>query len=208
MEDHLEESNSPISSLKMKISTKFQLSLKKEPNLPKEKRCLRKNEWTSPDQTTILIEPSQTTHQFRRETTTNWWEEWVSLKVPWIKDSTILIATLLPYPRKMMTWSSQWTSWWSSKLRAQNWWNEMWFRLRNYWKRTHNLFRIWTSSCQAFSHRQKQCSLLTEPRLLVLMFQISSSSTFYHKEVEQWWTKWMDRTPTSQWLGAKLSTLL
>ena len=208
MEDHLEESNSPISSLKMKNFTKFQLSQGKELNLPKEKQCHRNNGWTSLDLTTIQIELTMTTRQFQRETTTKWWEEWVSWRVPWIKDSTILIATSWPSPKKMMTLSSQWTSWLSSKLRAQNWWNEMWFRLRNYWKRTHYLFKTWTSSCPAFSHRQRRCCLHTEPRSLVLMYPISSSSNSYPREVGQWWIKWMDRIPTFQWLGAKLSTLL
>jgi len=68
MEDHLEESNLPITSLKMKNLTRFQLLQGKEPNLLKERPCLRKKEWTSLDLTTIQIELSLTTHQFQTTT--------------------------------------------------------------------------------------------------------------------------------------------
>ena len=71
MEDHPEESNLLISSLKMKNFTRSQLSQGKELNPQKEKLCHRKNEWISLDQTTIQIGLILTALQFQRETTTN-----------------------------------------------------------------------------------------------------------------------------------------
>ena len=47
---NLSASNLLTSNLRTKISTRYQLSLRREPNLRKERRSPRKEEWTSQDQ--------------------------------------------------------------------------------------------------------------------------------------------------------------